>query len=403
MNKEGKIDTVTKLLENCNELKSILFQKAIFNLNDCTGMPNFIESDSSDWKIFKNKVLKLDQLIGPYSVIEKIKKIVTTDNIIDDTILDNIIVELEELKMDIEIEANSNIPIKTTESTLEGLLHEMDDLESEFKLTPKVSGIPSVKTIHNNPKFLLWRSKITNELDGNTNLLAQKILQELEYFNRWNDESLFNNIKANLTVLVQEHSKENTTLMNKHDSNSLNDQQSHKLFISHSSEDKEYVEAFVEMLICIGMSPDSFICTSVSGYGIPGGDDIFNWLREQFLNYKNLRVLFALSHNYYSSAACLNEMGAAWITKATYTLLLLPEFSYKDIKGCVNPRQIGISFELNDDELKHRLNEFKELLVSEHNLHNIPQISWDKYRDKFINSVHEIFAKKLAKSEKTKS
>ena len=145
------------------------------------------------------------------------------------------------------------------------------------------------------------------------------------------------------------------------------DEKPHKLFISHSSKDKEYMEALVEMLEDIGMPDGSFVCTSVPGHGIPGGSKIFDWLREQFLTC-DLRVLFALSQNYYNSAASLNEMGAAWVTKASDTLLLLPGFSFSDIQGCVDPREMGISFGMEEAELKHRLNEFKDALISEHHL-----------------------------------
>lgn len=47
------------------------------------------------------------------------------------------------------------------------------------------------------------------------------------------------------------------------------DQKPHKLFISHSSKDKEYMDALVELLEDIGMPDGSFVCTSVPGHGIP--------------------------------------------------------------------------------------------------------------------------------------
>lgn len=131
-------------------------------------------------------------------------------------------------------------------------------------------------------------------------------------------------------------------------------EKSHKIFISHASADQKYVKALVEMLEDIGMPEGSIVCTSVPGYGVPGGIDIFDWLRDQFLSC-DIRVLYVFSKNYYASPSCLNEMGAAWVTKATDTLLLLPEYKFSDIKGCVNNRKIGISFESSEDELRHRL------------------------------------------------
>jgi len=176
------------------------------------------------------------------------------------------------------------------------------------------------------------------------------------------------------------------------------DEKPHKLFISHSSKDKEYMEALAEMLEDIGMPDGSFVCTSVPGHGIPGGAKIFDWLREQFL-VCDLRVVFALSHYYYASAASLNEMGAAWVTKATDTILLLPGFKFSEIEGCVDPREMGISFGMEEDELKHRLNEFKDTLISEHHLPTITQARWERHRNKFIKTIREIAEKKAAAEE----
>ena len=167
------------------------------------------------------------------------------------------------------------------------------------------------------------------------------------------------------------------------------EEKQHRLFISHASRDAEYLVALTEMLEDVGMPDGSFVCTSVPGHGIPGGARIYDWLRDQFLTC-DLRVLYALSENYYQSAACLNEMGAAWVTKATSTTLLLPGFGFGDIRGCVDSQEMGISFAMNDDELKHRLNELKDKLFEEHGLTQISQTRWERHRDKFIRTVREI-------------
>ena len=162
-----------------------------------------------------------------------------------------------------------------------------------------------------------------------------------------------------------------------------------KLFISHSSIDKDYIKALVELLEDIGMPEGSIVCTSVPGYGIPGGAKIYDWLRDQFLQC-DLRVIFALSKNYYESPACLNEMGAAWVTKATDTLLLLPGFSFSDIKGCIDPREIGIKLDGEQGELNHRLNELKDTLLQEYSLPALSQAKWDRHRATFIDTVQKI-------------
>ena len=164
----------------------------------------------------------------------------------------------------------------------------------------------------------------------------------------------------------------------------------HKILISHSTEDWEYVQLFVKLLSTIGLQNDKIICTSVPGYGIPEGKEIFDWLRQQFVDY-DLHVIYVLSKNYYASASCLNEMGAAWIKKTTDTLLLLPGFEFSEIKGCVSSEKIGIKLDSSLSELKHRLNELKDMLQEKYNLPKIAAITWEMNRDDFIKNVIKKF------------
>ena len=47
------------------------------------------------------------------------------------------------------------------------------------------------------------------------------------------------------------------------------------VFISHSSKDKSFVEALVDLLEGLGLTKNNLFCSSVDGYGIPLGRDIF--------------------------------------------------------------------------------------------------------------------------------
>ena len=54
-----------------------------------------------------------------------------------------------------------------------------------------------------------------------------------------------------------------------------------KIFISHSSANKDYGNALVELLRGIGITEDEIVFTSNTAYGIPIGQNIFNWLKSQ--------------------------------------------------------------------------------------------------------------------------
>lgn len=122
-----------------------------------------------------------------------------------------------------------------------------------------------------------------------------------------------------------------------------------KIFISHSSANKQYGEALVELLRGVGINENEIIFSSNTAYGIPTGQNIFNWLKSQ-INEKPF-VIYLLSPDYYASIACLNEMGAAWIVENEHTMLFLPNFDLnsKEFRsGAIDPREIG--FFINDEE-----------------------------------------------------
>jgi len=85
-------------------------------------------------------------------------------------------------------------------------------------------------------------------------------------------------------------------------------------------------------------------------------------------------------------------MGAAWVTKAADTLLLLPGFNFGDIKGCIDPTEIGIKLDGDREELKHRLNELKDTLIEEHGLQPLTSARWERRRNQFIDEINGIIA-----------
>ncbi len=110
---------------------------------------------------------------------------------------------------------------------------------------------------------------------------------------------------------------------------------SKKVFISHSSEDKGVVNAFIKdvLKIGIGFKESDLFCTLDSS-SIKTGDDF----REKIV--ENMRgadfILMFISKNYNLSEICKNELGAAWTFKNKRILpFVLPHTSF-DQMGFLN-------------------------------------------------------------------
>ncbi len=159
-----------------------------------------------------------------------------------------------------------------------------------------------------------------------------------------------------------------------------------KVFISHAKKDEKYVKALVDFLEDIGLEPENIFCTSIAEYGVPINDDFDVKIREQFTKY-DILVLYVLSDFYYSSAACLNEMGAAWILQKEYSTILLPGFKTKNIAGGVNPRQIGLDLNDSEENKEYRLEELRDRLMEDFGISKKGGRKWDRAINEFLAKV----------------
>ena len=122
-----------------------------------------------------------------------------------------------------------------------------------------------------------------------------------------------------------------------------------KIFISHSSKNKNLGNTLVSLLTGVGVKDDEIIFTSNDAYGIPIGQSIFNWLKSRIS--EKPHVLYLLSPEYYQSVACLNEMGAAWVVENKHTMIFTPEFNLSSpefLNGAIDPREIGFYIDNHD-------------------------------------------------------
>ena len=65
--------------------------------------------------------------------------------------------------------------------------------------------------------------------------------------------------------------------------------------------------------------------------------------------------------------------------------IILPDFSFEEIKGFLNPNITG--FKIND---KYKLNEFKDNLIKYFNLQELNYNIWEQDRDTFISRLNNI-------------
>lgn len=157
------------------------------------------------------------------------------------------------------------------------------------------------------------------------------------------------------------------------------------VFISHSSKDKDFVEAFVSLLESLGFNDTNLFCSSIPDYWIGLSQDIFDSLHKLFDEYE-LFVIFIQSPRYYESPISLNEMGAAWALKTNYCSILTKDMQKDNMKGVVGANTIYIKVDSHD--AKARLNELKKKLTKLFGLSSISESIWERKRDMFLKIVN---------------
>ena len=156
-----------------------------------------------------------------------------------------------------------------------------------------------------------------------------------------------------------------------------------RVFISHSSKDKQYVTDFVNHILClgIGLSPDDIFCTSIEDMTMRNGEDIRMHIQE---NIRSAEYSFLLvSNNYKASEVCVNEMGAVWAYKANVRLFLLPNTDFTSIRWLCDTRKAD---KLTDSVALDRL--YKEMVEYFSLKENL--IHWSQQREMFVERVRTI-------------
>lgn len=160
------------------------------------------------------------------------------------------------------------------------------------------------------------------------------------------------------------------------------------LFISHSSKDALVATAFSDFMTHIGIPSSQITCSSAFGTHILTGTPLYSMLH-QALSRDNVFFLMLLSDNYYSSAVCLNEMGAAWIKDLESLFFILPGFSFEKVKGVVKEKEpVGISLAHINRMTSERLYDFKQDIERKFGI-AIESRLWEREREIFYQRVRQ--------------
>ncbi len=158
-----------------------------------------------------------------------------------------------------------------------------------------------------------------------------------------------------------------------------------KIFVSHASKDAPVSTAFVQQILegALGF-PHSRICHTSSPGTIPIGRDIPPFLRDELDNAD--LVILLLSPNFAASPFCMAELGAAWVQRTAFPLLIPPQ-GYNDLEGVFEVTQAA---KLNDPTA---LDELRDRIIQEFDFEHKRTSRWNAERDLFLEHVDTLIAK----------
>lgn len=151
-----------------------------------------------------------------------------------------------------------------------------------------------------------------------------------------------------------------------------------KIFISHSSQDSQIIDEFVDNILKLSLHLTSkdIAFTSREDMGVPPGGNIDEYLRD---NIEKAQIVFLMiSENFKKSEVCLNEMGAAWAYGKIKIPILLPNTPFSQLGWLLN---FDKAIRIDSEEC---LDALHDMLCDTLNVQNISTTEWNKNKKKFI-------------------
>lgn len=239
--------------------------------------------------------------------------------------------------------------------------------------------------------------RITDDNIGDIDVCYDLIDKEDEKYSGVNYKDKYlckdvNTTPTNTGGTLKVKGSENVICMPMNGKNKNEDQETQlSIFISHNEKDSDLADIVIQLLEDIGVSKsvkdNKIFCSSATCRGVKLGDDIFETIKNKFD--ENIIVLFLFTENFYESAACMCEMGAAWVKGKDVLSLIVPPQKFENIKGIINKNIKGI--QLNDaDKFLELVDYFKEKF----NLADLPNADYENVKRRFIKGVNNFIGNK---------
>ena len=278
-------------------------------------------------------------------------------------------------------------------------------IETANALLQRTREIPDGKPSSNLSGFIKYDERYTRPLSNATDAWEKETLELLRTFygddsrqstefergfsNKYSyfkfREGLLSDIEhhiAYLKALIRaDHLKQE---LNTPRNNKQEDGKTPLVFISHSSKDKDFVEALVSLLESLGFDNTNLFCSSIPDYWIGLSQDILDSLYKLFVDHE-LFVIFIQSPRYFESPISLNEMGAAWVLKTKYCSILTKDMKSEEMKGVVNSNTIFIK--VDTPEASSRMSELKNQLTELFGLSPMLESTWERKRNMFLRTT----------------
>jgi hypothetical protein len=142
-------------------------------------------------------------------------------------------------------------------------------------------------------------------------------------------------------------------------------------------------------------------CSSVPGYGIFVGEDIYQHIKSEYENH-NLFMIYLISLAYLNSPISLNEMGAAWVLKNDYQTFILPNLNVNSLdRTCIGKNSIAIRWD--DSNIKDRMNQFKDKIIKMFGLSAPNESRWEEKKGEFIEKFQSYQSVPKEQEDKTQT